>query len=329
MRTAVHWPSLIFSLALTGAACITAPPVAMADDAPSLLNCNFTGNGMSQFLQLKDGQFPGDETAASFVPGTSRSQMDSPFATIRIRDVQVYAMSSTSCDAVESAPETILVRLRISAQNTGAYRPREGYPPLVIHNAKVLCGLYAPGASMSHPANLKLDTMTFDFFFGDIRVGEAGLSVPFLGQVATDLADGAVSITRGPTSPSSIKPGAELATVEGGIRYKIVAPGDKQGKDFPQWVPDDKAYEFGKGNTIRAKVKALAGGSAGNIPKSIQMAFRNPALARSPVTSDAVFSGGSEQAADPLSSFTPGGQATSSFFVKQAHLGGCSVRIDV
>jgi hypothetical protein len=308
-------------LTLIIAGYLAMPSMARGAGPPSLVNCSFRVDATKNIRLLEGREFPADGTRADYRfddPAWYRA-MESPFAIINVRDLQVYAQGRSSCE--DDGP--IVVRMRISALNRT--------DNLVIYNARITCGLYGSTAFEQTSVNFKLDTMVFDFFFGNIRDGEVGMSLPFLGAESRTPSIGTVRITRSDGAGiGSVPVGAQLVSDESRITFKVIEP-DKNGDEkYSAWERASHSYVFGVTNSIAARVEASVGGSIANLPDGTAMRFNDRIYSQAiRVSTSGPLTGGGEQSANPFGVFSPGGQATSSYFTKGAHLGGCKVRLNV
>lgn len=214
--------------ALAVAAVTTASPrdAGAAETTVRTVNCT-AADAMSGLRNGIEGQtFPTGGTRADGGPDPGPAATSAPDSVLTVATVRITTrVTETKPDSADpastdkkspadqkaeiekscAATRDIRVRLRVAVLNVSPD------PAFITQNAKVVCGLYATGvpglAGGLDKANVKLSSMTWQFFFERVRHGEQGLS--FISTGTADDPTSVVTIEGDATSDHFVK-GAHL-----------------------------------------------------------------------------------------------------------------------
>jgi hypothetical protein len=321
-----------FRAAAFGVAIAAIPsPRLRAEPPPAQINCRYDAR-YAKLTQLVGQKFPN----AFDIPAHD----DRDRASLVISDVAVLK-AAKAC----AGPDSITIRLRVMVGNVRQPPGTTGPGPdpdadLIVYNLGVRCSVYTRDPTAARllgipVANVRSDTMQFRFNFDRIPRGEAGIS-----RLATaerskyTNATGDIKVVRRPSaSIAALSRGATVVVDSAqlrNLRYTVVAP-DKDAKfgAYPAWDPNKGAYVFPPDGTLVAKVVAVEAGPVGNLPAepTLDMILQGPSDGVASISSKG-FSGGTEGSADPNTTFTADGTATTRDFSSDTFLDRCTVRID-
>ena len=169
-------------VALAIAASATARAPAAAADATVTLQCTGAKAMHNLVIGLENQPFPtGGTQADRSAPFPVASP--NPDAVLKIVSVKVTiaipqpaAGTAPDLEAECAKADNIFIALRVAARNVSSN------PAFVVLNARVICDVYANAADVPDladrldNANVKLNSLNFQFFFNRTRHGEQGLS---------------------------------------------------------------------------------------------------------------------------------------------------------